>query len=171
MKVSELQTVFLQDLQALLPEWRFVSSFRHFKRSFGQVNWLFHIACVNHPEDFDAIGNVAVEFLMARKRVAIVGTQLGNISGVGQTRHTVSSPESRVQAARSLVTEFQRVGLPFLERYSSVTTVLSALQSGGTEASLISPLRELHGGQIAALQALCAPPNNSFKPKPLRGSA
>ncbi|WP_166213108.1 hypothetical protein [Cognatiluteimonas telluris] len=171
MNVSELQTVFLQDLQTFLPEWRFVSSFRHFKRSVGTVNWLFHIACVNHPEDFDAIGDVAVEFLLARKRVVIVGAQLGNISGVGQTRHPVSSPEDCAQAARSLVTEFQRVGLPFLERYSSAATVLSVLQSGGTEASLISPLRELHGGQIAALQALGAPPNKSFKPNPLRGSA
>ena len=171
MKISELQTVLLQDLQALLLEWRFVSSLRHFKRSVGSVNWLFHIACVNHRESFDAIGDVAVEFLGARKRVAIVGAQLGNISGACQTRHPVSSPESCVQAARSLVTEFQHVGLPFLERYSSATAVLSVLQAGGTEASLVSPLRELHGGQIAALQALVAPPNKSFKPNPLRGSA
>jgi len=171
MKVSDLHTVLLQDLQALLPEWLFVSSLRHFKRSIGPVNWLFHIAFVNHLEDFDAIGNVAVEFLCAGKRVAIVGAQLGNIAGVGQTRHPVISPGSCAQAARSLVAEFQRVGLPFLERYSSAATVLSVLRSGDTEASLISPLRELHESQIAALQVLGAPLSNSFKPNPLRSSA
>jgi len=38
MEVSELQSIFLRDLRALLPEWRFVSSLRHFKRPVGTVN-------------------------------------------------------------------------------------------------------------------------------------
>jgi hypothetical protein len=164
MKVSELQTVLIRDMQALLSEWRFVSGTRHFKRQVGSVNWLFHIACVNHFGDFDAIGDVAVEFLSARKPVAIIGAQLGNIAGVGQTRHAVTSPENAGQAAQTLVAEFQRIGLPFLERYSNPANVLSVLQSGGTQASLISPLQEIRSGQIAALQALGSPPNNSFKP-------
>ena len=171
MKVSELQTVLIQNLQALIPDWRFNSRSHHFKRQADSVNWLFHIACVNHPGDFDAIGNVAVEFLANKKIVAVVGAQLGNIAGVGQTRHTVTSSESSGQAANALVAEFQRVGLPFLERHSNPAIVLSVLQSGGAEASLISPLQEVRSGQIAALQALGSPPNNSFKPNPLRGSA
>ena len=171
MKVSELQIVLIRDMQALLPEWRFVSSSRHFKRQVGSVNWLFHIACINHHTDFDAIGDVAAEFLAARKPVAIIGAQLGNIAGVGQTRHVVTSPESASQAAQTLVAEFQRVGLPFMERYSSPASVLSVLQSGGAEASLISPLQEIRSRQIVALQELGSPPNNSFKPNPLRGSA
>src|SRR4249919_134416 len=153
MKVSDLHSIFLQDLQALLPEWQFVNSKRHFKRSSGSTNWLLHIGFVNHPEDFDAIGNAAVEFLAGRNRIAIVGAQLGNIAGIGQKRHSVSSPTAAAQAARSLHAEFERVGVPFLLRYSNPEAVLSALQSGGEEASLISPIRQLHGGQIAALQA------------------
>jgi hypothetical protein len=171
MKVSELHQDFLQSLQALLPEWRFVSTHRHFKRSVGPVNWLFHIACVNHPHDFDAIGNVAVEFLSAGKRALAVGAQLGNISGLGQTRHSVTSQATATHSAHALFGEFTDVGLPFLERYSNAVTVLSVLQRGGREAALISPLQGQHSSQIAALQALGAPPNNSFKPKPLRGSA
>ena len=170
MKVSELHTLLLQDMQALLPQWRFVARSRHFKRSIGTVNWMLHIAFVNHAGDFDAIGNVAVEFLATRKPVVVIGAQLGNIEGVGQTRHPVTSPESASQAAQSLVAEFHRVGLPFLERYSSSAAVLSALQSGGPEASLISPVHEMHRGQIAALQALDTPPDNSFNPTPLRGT-
>jgi len=171
MKVSELQRDFLQALQLLLPEWRFVSTHRHFKRSVGPVNWLFHIACVNHPNDFEAIGNVAVEFLSARKRAMTVGAQLGNIAGIGQTRHLVTSPATATEAAHALFAEFTSIGLPFLKTYSNSATVLSVLQLGGREASLISPLHDHHSGQIAALQALGTPPNNSFKPKPLRGSA
>jgi hypothetical protein len=159
MKVAEIQQDFLQALEALLPEWRFVSAHRHFKRSAGTVNWLLHISYVNHPHDFDAIGDVAVEFLSAKKRALIVGAQLGNISGAGQTRHSVSSPATATHAAHSLFQEFTRVGLPFLEHYSHPATVLSVLQSGGPEAMLISPLVDQHSSQISALQKLSAPPN------------
>ena len=154
MNVSDLHSIFLQDVQALLPEWRFIASVRHFKHACGSTNWLFHIGFVNHSGDFDALGNVAVEFLAGRKRIATIGAQLGNIAGVGQTRHSVVSPAMATQAARSLVTEFQRVGVPFLQHYSNPRTVVSALESDGQEALLISPIRELHAGQIAALGRL-----------------
>src|SRR5690606_29810368 len=100
--------------------------------------------------DFDAIGDVAVEFLAGRRRVAIVGAQLGNIAGVGQTRHAVSSVVAAAEAARSLVSEFQQVGLPFLQRLSVPATTAAVLQAGGPESRLISPLQQNHAGQIAA---------------------
>ena len=171
MKVSELHAAFLSELAPLLPGWKFVASQRHFKRTEGAVNWLLHLGFVNHEADFDAIGNVAVEFLAGRKRVAIVGAQLGNIAGLGQTRHSVSSEATAAAAARSLVSEFQLVGLPFLERYSVPSTVAAVLEAGGPEAQLISPYQDNHAAQIAALQQLRAPPNNSSKPTPLRGAA
>jgi hypothetical protein len=171
MKPSELHPVFLDELRLLLPEWQFVSSARHFKRVVGSVNWLFHIAWVNHSEDFDAIGDVAIEFLAARKRVAIFGAQLGNIAGVGQTRHAVSSFASAKASARALFQEFEQVGLPFLEQYSSPETVLSVLESGGQTARLISPIQDLHVGQIQTLRAMSSRPNNSFKPNPHQGVA
>jgi hypothetical protein len=171
MKVSELHAAFLQELGELLPGWKFVASQRHFKRTEGSANWLLHVTFVNHEQDFDAIGNVAVEFLAGRKRVAVVGAQLGNIAGVGQTRHSVSSPASAAKAARSLLAEFTHVGLPFLERYSVPAVAIAALQAGGPEARLISPFQQNHAAQVVALQELSAPPNNSFNPTPLRGAA
>jgi hypothetical protein len=154
MKPSEIHPIFLDELCALLPDWRFVSSKRHFKRVVGSVNWFFHIAWVNHSEDFDAIGNVAIEFMAEKKRVAIIGAQLGNIAGIGQTRHTVSSLANAKDSARALILEFERVGRPFLEQYSSPEAVLHTLTSGGSKALLISPIHNLHGGQIQALQKL-----------------
>ncbi len=169
MKVSELHTAFLQELGALLPGWKFIASQRHFKRTEGSANWLLHVAFVNHEHDFDAIGDVAVEFLASRKRVAVVGAQLGNIAGVGQTRHPVSSPASAAEAARSLIAEFTQVGLPFLQHYSFPAVAAAVLQAGGPEARLISPLQENHAAQVIALQELGAPPNKSIQPTPYRG--
>jgi hypothetical protein len=109
-----------------------------------------------------------LSFLL-KESAAIVGASLGKIAGTGQTRHSVASLKNAVQSAKSLFPEFQLVGLPFLERYSSPVTTLSVLQSGGSEALLISPLTEFQHAQIQALQSLGAPSNNSFKPNPLRG--
>jgi hypothetical protein len=170
MKLSELHTIFLAELRKLLPDWRFISTQRSFKRSVGSVNWLFHIGWVNHIEDFDAIGNVAVEFVAAKQRVAIFGAQLGNIAGIGQTRHSVRSVPTAKSSARTLVDEFHTIGVPFLERYSCPKTVQSVLLADGPEALLISPLREQHEREVLALQMLEIPPSNSIETKQECGS-
>jgi hypothetical protein len=156
MKVSELHEVFLKEIRPLLPGWKFVASHRHFKRSEGLVNWLFHIAFVDHLSDFDAIGNVAVEFVAARKRVAIIGAQLGNIAGVAQTRHSISSPVTAAESAQSLASEFLRIGIPFFERYSNPAVTASVLREGGAEARLINPFQQHHAVQATPLQQLAA---------------
>ncbi|MEQ6289220.1 hypothetical protein ACFPAG_01135 [Vogesella sp. GCM10023246] len=160
MKVSELHAAFLKELAPLLPGWTFVASQRGFKRVDGQANWLFHLAFVNHECDFDVVGNVAVEFIVAKKRVAIVGAQLGNIVGVGQTRHSVRSLATAAESAKSLVAEFNGVGIPFLQRYSNPSITVTALQRGGSEALLISPFEQNHTQQIMALKKLVTPPYN-----------
>jgi hypothetical protein len=150
----------------MLPDWKFVASQRHFKKNAGVVNWYFHISFVNHTDDFDAVGDVAVEFVENRERSAIIGAQLGNISGVGQTRHSINSPTSASESARSLASEFREVGRPFLERYSDVSTTLEILESGGREALLISPIQQLHPQQVSALRKIAALPNHSFQRTP-----
>jgi hypothetical protein len=163
MKVAELHEVFLKELGPLLPGWKFVASQRHFKRAAGPVNWFFHISFANHASDFDAVGDVAVEFVAAKKRVAIFGAQLGNIASIGQTRHGVCSPATAAESAKSLASELQLVGVPFLQRYSNPAVVLSALQAGEAEACLISPIQQLHAEQALALRQLRASPNSPFK--------
>lgn len=150
----------------MLPGWKFISGQRHFKKTVDGANWYFHIVFVNHAENFDAVGDVAVEFVENRERCAIVGAQLGNISGAGQTRHSVNSPTSATRSAGSLVSEFREVGLPFLERYTEVSTTLAALEKGGREALLISPFQQFHAEQVSALRRLASMPNNSFQRTP-----
>jgi hypothetical protein len=134
--------------------WKFVASRRHFTRQFEATRWYMHLAFVNHANDFDAIVNVSVEYVRNRKRVAIFGAQLGNIAGVGQTRHRVAAERDIPETVEGIVTEFNAVGMPFLERFSRLPEVLSILKRGGREAGLISPFQDMHAEQIRALEEL-----------------
>jgi hypothetical protein len=152
MKVAELHSALIDALKPRLDGWRFIGSQRHFKKQIGDRRWFLHLAFVNHQADFDAVADVAVEYVHNRERVCIVGASLGNIEGVGQRRFRVSSPADVPQAVDGIVEQFRRVGIPFLERYSRPQEVLSALKAGGKEALLISPIREKHDAQIQSLE-------------------
>ena len=151
MKVSELQEKFIGELGKLLPEWKFVKRDRHFKLKRDDVVWFFHISCINHESNFDAVGNVAVEYLSGKERVCIIGAELGNIDGSGQTRFPVSSPNEAISSSKCLYDLFVKVGQPFLLKFSNPNEVVSTLKRGGKEAMLISPLINQHETQINRL--------------------
>jgi hypothetical protein len=113
-----------------------------------------HLTFINHANDFDAVVDVAIEYVRNRKRVCIFGAQLGNIAGVGQTRHRVGGERDIPAAVEGILSELNAIGIPFLERLSRPDEVLSVLKRGGREANLISPLKETHAEQIRALEEL-----------------
>ncbi|MCF9448183.1 hypothetical protein, partial [Vibrio parahaemolyticus] len=151
MKVSELQNVFLNELSYLLPSWKYVKSQRTFKLKVDDSLWHLHVSCINHISDFDAVCDVAVEFLKIKNMRLIVGAELGGINGNGQRRFSVSSHADAISSARELKLSFDSVGVSFLNLYSDPETVLRCLKNGGKEAQLISPLLNLHKHQIEVL--------------------
>lgn len=153
MKVSELQTALMTELSSLLKGWQFVKRYHGFKQVQGDVVWHFHVACISHKADFDAVGDVAVEMRNRRGRVCIVGATLSNIEGSGQTRFAVRSLRDVKTAAAGLVQQLSNVGLPFLKQYSDPVEILRVLRHDPTAARLISPLVHAHAEQIAALEA------------------
>lgn len=153
MKVSELQNIFIDELKVLLPDWKFIKSQRHFKKSEKGAVWLLHIGCINHSEDFDAVGNVTVEFKSGKERICIVGAELGNIEGIGQNRFPVSTSAEAKSSAEGLHKHFEMHGLPFLRKYSHPVSVVTTLKQGGKEAMLISPFLNQHQDQINQLSS------------------
>ncbi|MFL0913877.1 hypothetical protein ACJO1G_18300 [Vibrio parahaemolyticus] len=151
MKVSELQSVFLNELSSLLPSWKYVKSQRTFKLKVDDCHWHIHMSCIDHISDFDAVCDVAVEFLKIKNMRLILGAELGSINGNGQRRFSVSSYADAINSARELKYCFDSVGVSFLNLYSDPETVLRILKQGGKEAQLISPLIHLHEQQIEAL--------------------
>lgn len=155
MKVSELHEKLFNKLILLLPDWRFVKKNREFKRMHERVVWYFHVSCINHPADFDATADVAVEFVTPKSRV-IIGAGLGNIDRVGQVRFPVESVEDAESTAQKLRDQLESVGLPFLRRFSQAGEVLRVLRQGGPEADLIGPVRTSRDSDIAGLEEFIA---------------
>lgn len=154
MKPVPLHERFLAELAVSLPEWKFIASQRHFRKSLPGKNLFVHVGFINHDRDFDATLDVSVEFLVAKRRLCMVGASLGNIEGAGQIRYSVDSEQAAVSAAQHAGAHLKRVGFPFLERFSRVETTLAVLNAGGPEAQLISPFLHLHAQQIAALEGI-----------------
>jgi len=153
MKVSELQNILLEELQSLLPDWKFIKGKREFQRAEEGFIWFLHISCINHLEDFDAVADVAVEFKAGKERLCIVGAELGNIEGTGRLRFPVSNREAAKSSALELYEHFNEHGLRFLRKYSDPAEVVGTLRSGGKEAMLISPLLNQHQDQINRLSS------------------
>src|SRR5882672_9807293 len=129
MKVAELHSMLVDALKPRLDGWNFVDSHRHFKKQIDDKRWFLHLAFINHQTDFDAVADVAVEYVRNRQRVCIVGASLANIEGIGQKRFRVSRPTDISAAADSIVEQFRRVGIPFLERFSQPQEVISVLKT------------------------------------------
>jgi len=153
MRVSELQELFLQALAKLLSEWKFVKSKRSFVRKSGPIWHHFHISCINHETDFDAVGDVAIEIRKGRERLCVVGAELGNIAGIGQRRFSVHSAASASVAAHEIQSYFVQVGEAFFERYSRVESILETLREGGKEAMLICPFEQQRDRTLKVLEA------------------
>jgi hypothetical protein len=161
MSVIPLHQAFLSALNGLLTDWTFVDRHRHFKLRHGRVNWIAHVACVDHESDFDAVIDVAVEFLSGRARACIVGAELGNIAGSGQRRYGVASiAEAGVAAARA-GRDIAEIGIPFLQTHSSPAHVIRVLEGGGAPARLISAFAGRHAEQVTALRLLDADDRDS----------
>ncbi|MEM7359109.1 MAG: hypothetical protein AAF431_08430 [Pseudomonadota bacterium] len=152
MKSSDLQNIFIEELKSLLPDWEFIKSRRHFKKAKGSTVWFFHITCINHLDDFDAVGDVAVEFRVENDRACIVGAELGNIEGTGQRRFPVHNVVTAKSSAHGLFDFFQKFGLPFLIIHSNPVQVVATLERGGKQAMLISPILYQHKEQITQLR-------------------
>lgn len=98
------------------------------------------LSFISHAADFDVVADVAVEHLANGKRICIVVAERGNIAGPGQHRWPVSSDVQPQKASEGVHTFFNEVGLPFLQRFSSLTEVIRVLRNEPGTARLICPL-------------------------------
>jgi hypothetical protein len=165
MKISELKSELIDRLIELLSEWKYVKSTRTFKKSIGDNVWHFHISCINHADNFDCTGDVAVAFKSKKVQLCIVGAELGNIEGVGQKRFSVSNEQQAIESAEAIYNYFCMVGISFLERYSAPKEVIDSLTAGGKEAMLISPIISQHKQQIDSLVQHYGVTHRYFNPK------
>lgn len=140
-----------------------------FVRRMADGQQAFHLAFIEHPSDFDVVGDVAVRFdavenlinqfhprLSNRLKLQTytVGAELGNIAGEGQKRWTVASTDDVLPVADDIVGYFQKVGLPYLETMSSMRNAYRALTLPGSAGWMHSPIHAARAKRIVALAKL-----------------
>jgi hypothetical protein len=126
----------------------------------------FHLAFINHADDFDVKADVAVRIddledvvnadntLLSkkeRKETYSLGAELENIAGEGPKRWTVASSADVDPVADQIVARFKTVGLPYLNRASSLEAAYQLLTSPGRGAWLHSPIHASRAKRVVAL--------------------
>ena len=159
MKVSfgELRNGFLDSLALAMPRYGFKGKpiGQSFHRSLPFGRWSFHAAFINHDTDVDVTADVAVrvdavedlvhsgnKLLSDREKqqTATIGAELGNIADHRQRRWTIASMSDVQRVAGAMLDEFQKFGLPYLERYSDLNKMLDILSGNDAAAWLHSPV-------------------------------
>ena len=171
LELKELQSDFLTALATELRRLGFKASrsARLLSKSTHVGSWLIGIGIIEHESDFDITVDVdvrvdAVEKLVnqdnewaspsQKLQTATVGVDLGNLADGRQRRWTVRRQPDVSSAVDSIVHEFERFGIPFLERFSNLDTMLEELTSEGPRAWLYSPAHIYRCKTIVALGLL-----------------
>lgn len=153
--LKQLQNQLLSELSEPLKTQGFKRTKQSFVRDTPGAKQIFHLAFIDHKDDFDITADVAVrhhpveelvnEFnpLLREKeksQTATIGIELGNLSQGKQRRWTVSQPSDIPPVSASLLEAFQSMGLPYLERYTSLDDTFSVLSADDPAAWLHSPI-------------------------------
>jgi hypothetical protein len=168
----------LSVLAAKLSEHGYRQREQSFWKEMGTYRLLFHVSLVRHRDEIDIIADVAVrhhavEDLLnshrsdlrprERKLTATIGVELGNwINGRPQC-WTVGASAEIDSVATDIFAWFQRFGVPFLERFSSLKEVFEVLDQNGAEARLICPLTDHRRQTCAAVQDVLEAQSNKLQ--------
>jgi hypothetical protein len=136
--------------------------------NFGRLS--LHLALIKHPPEFAVAADVAVRFEAledllsefredlseAEKRNTFsLGAELGNIAGVGYTKLGAVAGEKDIEhVADTVLTAFETVGLPYLEKFSDVEAALDAYSGDDRASWLHSPLHGVRANDAIGLAFL-----------------
>jgi hypothetical protein len=157
--IKEMQQRFFEALRPGMEAHGFspVPIDQAFHKPVSGGRWVLHISFIPHEGEFDLTADVAiridaVEDLVLRdntamlakdkKRTATIGAELGNIADGRQRRWTVGSSTDIDLSAASVLKEFEAFGLPYLQRYSNLQTMLAAITSDDRSSWLHSPIHD-----------------------------
>jgi hypothetical protein len=133
----------------------------------GKVS--LHLAFIEHVIDFDVTVDIAIRFdalediinegnslltASEKRKTFSIGAELGNISEWKPKSWTVRSPADIEEVSRSIMDAFVSIGLPYIEKYSNMETVLDALSGDDKATWLLNPLDDVRAKQTICLAFL-----------------
>lgn len=165
--MKELRKRLLEEIGGRLKPDGYQKSQQTFSRRFRGGTWFFHVAFIPHATDFDITADIAVRHdsiqeasrlyghldKRSKKKTATLGVELGNLQGIGQHRWTVAKESDLAPVADSILEMFRRVGMPFLQRFSSLQETKRVFDSDERLARLICPVREYREEVTSTLKA------------------
>jgi len=83
MALASLHQAVISAVMDRLLGWKFVKSTRDFVQLHGTCKWYVHLSFANYGNNFNVAMDVAVEHLMKKQRICILGAELGTIRGTG----------------------------------------------------------------------------------------
>lgn len=137
------------------------------------VEQVFHIAFIKHKDDFDLSADVAVRHNTVENLVhefestvprpawaalskkdqadtATVGAELGNLS-IGRPRYwTVRSEADLTSVCEGVLDAFEKIGGPYLERFSSLEEVLTVLSGDDKDSWIHCPFNDVRAKKAIA---------------------
>jgi hypothetical protein len=143
---------------------------RGFYRQIPVGRATFHLAFIQHQDDFDVTADIAVRFddveevvnegnkLLTdkeRKGTHTIGAELGNIADGHQKRWTVASTDDVSLVATSIADAFVNVALPYADTYADRRRALEVLSGDGPESWLHCPFHDHRATTAVALALLC----------------
>jgi hypothetical protein len=138
---------------------------QRFFRDISLGSQILHLSFIRNGEEFDVTVDVAIRISKLeemldpqeshrtrQEQMASFGAELGNLSRGERIRWTVSDREDIEAVAESILNSFERIGLPYLERYSDLDQMLNALAPNDRSAWLHSPF---HYWRCLRILGLC----------------
>lgn len=149
--------------------------FKYVKREYGFVKRrpdgreTLHLAFIRHPSDFHVVADVGIRFdaleelcfvphpLLSQKDKAKTysfGAELGNIAGVGQKRWELATIDDIEPLAEGIYADFMSIGVPFLERLSTLEKAFDLVNRPWREASLYKAFHTARAIRVVGLAKL-----------------
>lgn len=149
--------------------------FKYVKREYGFVKRrpdgreTLHLAFIRHPSDFHVVADVAIRFdaleelcfvphpLLSendKAKTYSFGAELGNIAGVGQKRWELATIEDIEPIAEGIYADFISIGVPFLERLSTLEKAFDLVNRPWREASLFQSFHTARAKHVIGLAKL-----------------
>ena len=171
-QLASVRETLLLRLNTQLTTIGFRRNGQSFSRAFHGGKGLFHVAWIPHQSDFDVTADVAVRHdaiedlvnkfdstirpawaVLSKKEqtmTATVGAELGNLSIGMQRRWTVTSEADVATACPSILEAFKIIGVPYLQRFSSLEEVLSVLADDDKASWLHCPFHDVRAKKAIA---------------------
>lgn len=169
--MRDIQRVLLDEVGQRLVKFGFgaKASEQSFIRAMPTGKVAFHLAFIEHPQDFEVVADVAVRFeeleglvnrdnrLLSKKdkgRTYSLGAELGNLAGTGQMRWQVTSVADVIETADRIVDAFRRIGIPYLDRATTMEGAYELLTAAGRDAWLHCPIHAARAKRVVGLAKL-----------------